>query len=72
MSRNLKKNELKQNKISVCRFVGRSVGLLVPSVTFEENELFTLNLEHRWVSIRKRFRLFLSQIGSGEEDEMGD
>ena len=39
--------------------VGVSVGLLVLSITFEEIELFTLNLVHRWASIRKQFGLIL-------------
>ena len=51
--------------------VGRSVGLLVPSITFEGVELLTSNLVHRWVSVRERFGLFLSEFSSGERGEMG-
>ena len=67
MAQNVKKNQFEQKKIlSVCR----SVGLLVGSITFEGIELFTSNLVHRWASIRKRFGLFLRQIGSGEGGEI--
>ena len=51
--------------------VGLSVGLLVPSITFKGIELLTSNLVHRWVSVRERFGLFLSDFGSGEGGEMG-
>ena len=47
------------------------VGLLVPSITFKGVELLTSNLVHRWVSVRERFGLFLSEFGSGEGGEMG-
>ena len=65
MSQNVKKNKFEQKKFC------RSVGLLGPSITFEGIELLTSNLVHRWVSVKERFGLFLSEFGSGEGGEMG-
>jgi len=68
MFQNVKKNYFEQKKILS---VGRSIGLLVGSITCKGIELFTSNLVYKWVSIGERFGLFLRHIGLGEGDEMG-
>ena len=60
MSQNVKKNYFEQKK----NCVGWSVGLLVYAITFEGIELLTLNLVHKWVSIKERFGLLLSEFCS--------
>ena len=48
--------------------VGRSVGVLVPSITFERIRLWTSNLVRLF--IRERFGLFLSEIVLKKGGEM--
>jgi len=64
MSPNAKKNPLKQKKMcrSVCRF---------PLITFEEIELFTSNLVHRWVDIHMVKIVFAPNRFSGRGGEDG-
>ena len=68
MFQNVKKNYFEQKKILS---VGRSIGVLVGSITCNEIDLITSNLVYKWVSIGERFGLFLHYIGLGEGDEMG-
>jgi hypothetical protein len=55
----------------VVRSFGLSIVLLMFTITFEEIVLFNLNLVYIWVLIRKRFGLYLSQIGLAKGSEMG-